>query len=516
MTIQEFGQKIKTKYPDYADMDDVTLGQKMLTKYPQYKDMVSDVKTIAPQKQTKTLAQKAGEVNNAVGNFLGMGALGKGIGLTAFKYLSPEGRDLTKKVETGKANQLELEAYSNIFGEAPTAKQTIGSALQTATMFVPVGKIGNAVSGAKTASQAFIKGAIKAAVPAAATGAVYGAGQAMQDEKNTTGILKGAAIGGVTSGIVSGIMGGLFTKSQFNAPQKAAQMREKAIDQYQKGLQATKEKYKEKANRIIPELLDQGVWGKFSDLKKKAEKGVALSMEEYQKLGELKGIADTDGIDKVIADEMRKYITPGGSVISVNQGKFKALQGLAEDIKSLKSDGVVENEELRKLAQQYGNVLYESRKAQKTIGDNATLSQVKKVDGAIRGLLNDTNPDYAKINKVYHLNSELQDILLETANRKAPQKWISLLQGMLGGAGMTVGGVTGGAAGAVGWGLALGGYAKIMESTWFNTLSAVQKNKAAQKLMQLPLQDMNRRINLIAAGGTKAMLEFLSANDKNK
>lgn len=40
MTIEQFGQTIKQKYPQYADLSDADLGQKMLGKYPQYSDLV--------------------------------------------------------------------------------------------------------------------------------------------------------------------------------------------------------------------------------------------------------------------------------------------------------------------------------------------------------------------------------------------------------------------------------------------------------------------------------------------
>lgn len=40
-TVQQFGQTIKAKYPQYKDLSDEEIGSKMLAKYPQYKDMVS-------------------------------------------------------------------------------------------------------------------------------------------------------------------------------------------------------------------------------------------------------------------------------------------------------------------------------------------------------------------------------------------------------------------------------------------------------------------------------------------
>lgn len=41
MNLQEFGQTIKAKYPEYKDISDEELGTKMLAKYPEYQDMVS-------------------------------------------------------------------------------------------------------------------------------------------------------------------------------------------------------------------------------------------------------------------------------------------------------------------------------------------------------------------------------------------------------------------------------------------------------------------------------------------
>ncbi len=44
MNYQEFSTKIKTKYPQYRDMDDKDLAQRMVTKYPEYKDVTFDDK----------------------------------------------------------------------------------------------------------------------------------------------------------------------------------------------------------------------------------------------------------------------------------------------------------------------------------------------------------------------------------------------------------------------------------------------------------------------------------------
>jgi hypothetical protein len=41
LTPAQFAEKLKAKYPQYANIDDVTLVDKVLQKYPQYGDIVN-------------------------------------------------------------------------------------------------------------------------------------------------------------------------------------------------------------------------------------------------------------------------------------------------------------------------------------------------------------------------------------------------------------------------------------------------------------------------------------------
>lgn len=69
MTIQEFGQTIKQKHPEYNDMSDEDVGTKVLAKYPQYQDMVqqqsqpTEMNTL--QRGAAAIAQVPGEITNA-------------------------------------------------------------------------------------------------------------------------------------------------------------------------------------------------------------------------------------------------------------------------------------------------------------------------------------------------------------------------------------------------------------------------------------------------------------------
>jgi len=63
VNVQEFSKKVKEKYPEYKDVDDLTLAQKIVEKYPEYKDRVSfdqpeATGTPQPTEQPLTYMQK--------------------------------------------------------------------------------------------------------------------------------------------------------------------------------------------------------------------------------------------------------------------------------------------------------------------------------------------------------------------------------------------------------------------------------------------------------------------------
>lgn len=69
MNYNEFSQKIKTKYPEYKDIDDLELAQKMVAKYPEYKEQVSfDTEENQTQEKPKRIdLTPSGIVNNISG-----------------------------------------------------------------------------------------------------------------------------------------------------------------------------------------------------------------------------------------------------------------------------------------------------------------------------------------------------------------------------------------------------------------------------------------------------------------
>lgn len=70
-TLQQFGQSIKAKHPEYKDMDDTALAKAVLAKYPQYADMVeAEAPTTPTNGRTPTGEPEAGDKRNAAQRWL--------------------------------------------------------------------------------------------------------------------------------------------------------------------------------------------------------------------------------------------------------------------------------------------------------------------------------------------------------------------------------------------------------------------------------------------------------------
>ncbi len=571
--------------------------------------------------------------------------------LASRKKMKAEGKDTSHLDDAIKDLQEQMSKPAIDINETnasvnKSAKQVLGEGLGVAADIASFGTYGQAAKGAQTGKllvsgkmsgvlakalpegastvfektiptattklAAFGKGFVEGAKTAVPIGAAYGASSSMQADEDIPTIIKKSVTSAGVSGVIGGTLSGLANMKNLS-PET---LKKEAVDSYKRGLNATKEKYKEQTDKIIPDLLDDKTWGTKKQLLKKAEQGIKLSNDEYAKLGELQGTVETDGLLQKIDDEIGNYSQGGrafteksGAVqgtidnhlktatqllddpdmasqikkaggikaiiadsqknivdqlrhngiddigdlidnmdvskmdsideysrtlkqvvseampqkpISVNSSKINQLKKLRDDIEALhlyNQPTEAYQQDLRELAQDYGNVVYETRKSIKTVDDNNTLSQVRKIDGAIRDLLNTNNPDYAKINKVYTTNSRLFDILDETAKRKEARPLISWFNAIMGSTGATIGGTAGSAAGPAGsavgsltGGSLAVGLTTALNSTWFNTLRAVQKNQLAEKLMEVgSLNAAKYWVQLLNSQGVKAVNEILSS-----
>ena len=508
--------------------------------------------------------------------------------------------------------------YGNAAKGAQTGKLLVSGPVSSAVGDV-LGKAGIGTSAfektvptAATKLAAFGKGALEGVKQAVPIGLAYGAASSAQADDPLPTMVKKALISGTVSGVIGGALSGVANLRNVNPDT----LDQEAVASYKKGLAATKEKYKDEADKVIPDLLDQKVWGTKKQLVEKAEQGIKLSADEYGKLGELQGTVSTNGLVQSIDDEIANYSRGGraftekmdavdsaianhlqsadqilnepdmadkvakaggietilddaknnivaqlrhdgindaadviektdtagaGSIgdfmntlkqsvadglepkpVSVNSAKISQLQKLKDDVESLQlynKPGEAYQQDLRELAQDYGNVVYETRKSLKTVEDNSTLSQVRKIDTAIRDLLNTNNPDYAKINEVYTMNSRLFDILDETARRKEARPLISWFNAIVGSGGATAGATAGGfiagpagsTVGSLGMGTLAVGLTTALNSTWYNTLRAVQKANLADKLTEIgSLTAAKYWVQILNAQGVKGVNQLLS------
>lgn len=174
MTIEEFGQTIKQKYPQYSDIADAELGEKMLTKYPQYQDLVKQ--DVAGEKVGGFLEGQ--RVLKGINDLIGTTGLAKGITQGIFLKFTPEGKDLLNQVAEGKITQEDVE---KIIGKTATTKEILGSAIQTgATAIAATVPVAGSILG-KAAQFGGI-------------GALSGAGGALERGEGIGGVARGAAL----------------------------------------------------------------------------------------------------------------------------------------------------------------------------------------------------------------------------------------------------------------------------------------------------------------------------------
>lgn len=305
ITKEEFAKKLKQKFPQYQSINDEELVSKTLEKFPSYKSKIvgmettvnkgiettqpvgENIGTAAAKKDERSLGRKIIDFftrsEQRFGETIGQSIASvteKGVIEESNKDLIESGSKLievAKKTEDKeKRNQL-INLANESFQIAGTnmenilpaldksTKQIIGEALGVATDIATFGQYGKAFKVAKgtKAGKAFVQGALRRIPEGTAIGVGYGVSEAMMKDEPAENIIKSGVGSGILGGILSGFMGGLEARSKTLAPKKAMKLKEKAIAQYKRGLKATKEKFKEKGDKIIPELLDKKVWGSF-------------------------------------------------------------------------------------------------------------------------------------------------------------------------------------------------------------------------------------------------------------
>jgi len=211
MNYTEFAQKIKTKYPEYQEMDDLELSQKVVSKYPEYKDTVDFNETAEqPTETTKPIPADIGLSQSfAKGLTFGTAPLiaggvdvlrniGKNVSSGNLNYL----KDTGKSFEQGRKRFLESQGQYE--KEAPVAATLADIA---GGLAMPVGSAGAVAKGLSTLQK--IKQGAKVG---SALGGAYGLGTGLSENQDkAVDIQKGLKGAGIGAGI--GALGGTLATS---------------------------------------------------------------------------------------------------------------------------------------------------------------------------------------------------------------------------------------------------------------------------------------------------------------
>jgi len=217
MNYKELGQKVKEKYPQYANMPDEKVGELVAQKYPQYGNMITDQQETAEAKKDKSFIEKTGD-------FLGIGDFGRGIGQTLFqgtkeaKQLQEQPNqklmdEATKKLSDPNLSEERKAKYKELLeginqGKADsgeiltgglTNRQILGSAAQTALNVATAGLANPSSLVGKVAQNAALAGG-------------FGAAHAYGEGKHASEIFKAAGQSAVLGAGIIGA-GSLIAKS---------------------------------------------------------------------------------------------------------------------------------------------------------------------------------------------------------------------------------------------------------------------------------------------------------------
>lgn len=264
---------------------------------------------------------------------------------TGLEDIVPSSTKTDKQVfGEGAGTALEALSFGQFSGGAAAASNTGKLVTGSANVFNKASKFGLPAVGlnqmnkalplaAQSGRAAFVEGAKRLAPQGAAFGTAGGAAAAMRQDKTLSEIARDAFIGGTVGAVISGVLGGLQGRSQFNRDTKLAERKARAATTYQKAFRASSKKAKEDMDRVVDDLLDDGLWGRQKTLLKKISEKTELSQSEVKKLANIDGVmSNVDDVLSKIDDDLAQMRTPLGGFSPSMETKAKKLLSLRAEI----------------------------------------------------------------------------------------------------------------------------------------------------------------------------------------
>lgn len=359
MDYNEFAEKIKTKYPQYKDMDNKQLAEKMIAKYPQYSDVTFD--TLTEEKKGIDLTP-SGLVKQATA------AVGAPLRAAIRKETIPQAYKRAREIQEESAlNKLspvvDLGAYTAI----PSLKVG-GKALQFG---------GNAL----------LQGGVPMGIEALKEGENAGQGVA-----TGTGIAAGIQAGLPLAGKVANtaikvapttanLLARSIGRIQPETLQRAIQADSKALDLT-----------KEQAQNLLMDTTER-VQNTYDDLLR----------QRGQEVGEVaKGLNDTGArinVDDLAGDITETFNKYQGDVVNPARNMTGTLEDDLIELAMSGADeaGTVSPVDLNKLKQQVGHMTNWSD----AIANNYQNPILEQIYGKWGNRLNDLSPELAQANSAY-------------------------------------------------------------------------------------------------------------------
>lgn len=283
--------------------------------------------------------------------------------------------------------------------------------------------------------------------------------------------------------------GGLFGQyllgkaGDIAAPKVSDALRDMAQKQYLQALAPTTAEMKQRAMRVIPEMISRGVTGSLESLRDKAD--AMTDAVGQQRQAAVAAASQTQTNVRPVIDSINQSLRDNRIVIDdpqtgqpkvMNQTVMDAANQMKQNITQF--GGNLSLDTLDKVKQYYQSVVNEAGgySGQPDLGLSKRI--MRDATSAIADELHQADPDIAKIDAEYTVWANLRDVANSTILRKAGQGLgardvVTALSG--GGLGYLAHGIGGGTLGAA----VLGSLALAMKSPAWKTVSAVTKDRLA-------------------------------------
>ena len=213
LTIEQFGQRVKQKYPQYKDIEDGELGQKVLDKYPQYQKALS-VDKPSNLSAEQTTERRSNLLQGIAKPFLKTATSGLNFLEGTSKLLSGDVKGANESTTRernfgilGSVRPVGVQKDGKFGNTGQFAKDVIGTGLEIGSYATP-GAVGLGAKTALTAGKPALTTLGNIAMGSAKAGVIGGGagslGSALQENKNLSQTIDQTLGGAITGGVLGG------------------------------------------------------------------------------------------------------------------------------------------------------------------------------------------------------------------------------------------------------------------------------------------------------------------------